>query len=124
MLLTNNLKDHNYKIFFHWTADTGYSAVFQDIVKTILDRHQIDPGDYNELAKHLDGLTDKLYEQFYIFTHEYSGVPFNPRFRRTVLHIFSEISGKVKECQIPDRPEHEACEAHISQLYFSGNCSL
>jgi len=107
MLLTYNFKGKNYKVFIHWTADTGCSAVFQDIAKKVSDKHQLDPGDYGERAKHLDDLTDKLYEQIYIFADEHSGIPYNPRFRRTVLRAFADISDRVKECPTPDNSADE-----------------
>lgn len=107
MLLTYNYKGQNYKVFIHWTADTGSSTVFQEIVQRISDKHQLDPGDYGERSKHLDALTDKLYEQFYIFNNEHSGIPYNPRFRQSVLRAFSEISGTINGYLEPVIPEDE-----------------
>lgn len=74
MLLTYIYQNRDYKVSIQWTADTGHSAVFRDIVRQISDRHQFDPGSFDEVASLLDELADKLYREIYIFTNEHHGV--------------------------------------------------
>jgi len=107
MLLIYNFKGQNCKVFIHWTADTGCSTVFREIVQSISDKHQLDSGGFHDSARRLDELTDRLYKQIYIFADEHYGVPYNPRFRKSILRVFSEISDMAEEYQKPDCSEHE-----------------
>jgi hypothetical protein len=65
MLLEYSYKGDSYKVFIEWTADTGHSTVFRDIVAKVSGKHRFPTDCYSELAKELDGLTDKLYEGLY-----------------------------------------------------------
>lgn len=107
MLLNYSFKDQNYKILIHWTADTGNSMVFKDIVRNVSIKHQLELSGYCELSNNLDDLVDKLYEQLYIFTDEYSSVPYNPPFRRVILQALAAICDGVKKCPPPDSSENE-----------------
>lgn len=108
MLLNYSFKDQNYKIHIHWTADTGNSMVFKDIVRNVSIKHQLELSGYCELSNNLDELVDKLYEQLYIFTDEYSSVPYNPPFRRVILQALADICDGVKKCPLPDSSENES----------------
>jgi len=107
VLLEYRYECDDYKLFIQWTADTERSTVFHDIVTQVSDKHRFSASYYNDLAKELDKLTDKLYEQIYQFTDEHHGVPYTPRFRRVLLQSFSEICEVVEECQSTGKLEHE-----------------
>ena len=97
MLLTYRLENNKHSVYIRWTADTGHSTVFRDIVRQVDDRHQFCLSHYHEMATHIDELVDKLYEQLYIFTNEYSGVPYNPQMRRTILGAYRNIRIGIRE---------------------------
>jgi len=102
-----------YRIYVNWTADTGKSLVFQDIVVKVCKRHGFDLHKFHELAMTLDELTDKLYEQIYLFTSEYSGVPYNPTFRRTITHALHKISSRVSNFQLSEKLQEEELIADL-----------
>ena len=102
-----------YRIYVNWTADTGKSLVFQDIVAKICKRHGLDPDKFHELAITLDDLTDKLYSQIYLFTGEYSGVPYNPTFRRAITNALHEISSRVSDFRLSEKLQEEELIADL-----------
>ena len=103
MLLAYNFKNYDCEIFIQWTADTGESAVFQDIVTKVCDMYGLNPNCFYNAAMRLDVLTDKLYEQIYIFNDEYSGVPYNPKLRRILSNAFSELSSEMLAFQLSEK---------------------
>ena len=92
MLLQYQFGGDHHSIVVHWNDDSGSSVIFRSIVRQISERHGSDAPVYFGDAARFDELVDKLYEEFYIFTNEYSGLPYNPRTRRTIITAFSNLS--------------------------------
>lgn len=92
MLLQYQFEGDHHNIVVHWNDEKGSSVVFRSVVRQIAERHGLDTPIYLADAARLDTLVDKLYEEFYIFTNEYSGLPYNPRTRRSIITAFSNLS--------------------------------
>lgn len=96
------------QIYANWTTVNGKSSIFQNIVIEVGKKHGINVDTYHKYANTLDGLTDKLYEQIDLFTSEHSGVPYNPKLRRTITHAFYEISNSIETFQLmSESQEHK-----------------
>jgi hypothetical protein len=91
MYISYQYQENTYRVLVDWTSADGKSTVFRDVIRKAAERHGFDVGELQELAEHLDMLTDKLYGQIQNFIDEYEAVPFDPCFRKIILKSFTEI---------------------------------
>ena len=93
-------------ITIRWTADTGRSVVFRDIVRALMDKHRLKLEGFLDFAGELDDLADKLYDLIYIYTNEYTIIPYNPRFRSQVINAFAELTLRAGEAAEMGKAKH------------------
>jgi len=93
-------------ITIRWTADTGCSVVFRDIVRALMDKHRLKLEDFLDIAGELDSLVDKLYSLLYAFTDEHKNIPYNPRFRRQVVSVIQELTLRAGEAAEMGKASH------------------
>lgn len=93
-------------ITIRWTADTGRSVVFRDIVRALMDKHRMKLEDFLDIAGELDSLVDKLYSLLYAFTDEHKNIPYNPRFRRQAVSVIQELTLRAGEAAEMGKASH------------------
>ncbi|MEG1752359.1 MAG: hypothetical protein RR234_00460 [Christensenella sp.] len=113
MLIRYVYDNVEYSLTANWNDESGASTIFSNITQQICIRHNLDISLYEQISKSFDGLVDKLYSQFFQFTNEHSGVPYNPKFRRTIIFAFSEITKAVENFQIQHNDQQELVFAYL-----------
>ena len=111
MVLRYTYENRSYIFEARWTGPEGKSTVFREIVKHLEKTHGPAFAVYQEQARRLDLVTDRLYEQIYRFGEEYQAIPYDPKHRKRFLEAYGEI------CALAEIGEASEESAALTKLF-------